>query len=105
MFIKDCTETIARQMAATAVNASIPVGMGFLHYNPKTTAKPEDIEVFRDAISIDYYEGRMTKFHGRKVTGGWEFTPDIPNREYQSWCIYFKTYEELYQDACKLLER
>jgi hypothetical protein len=51
-----------------AINASIPMGMGFIHYEPGNISTEEFLkaahaENFR---SIDYYRGRMVKIHAQK---------------------------------------
>lgn len=85
-------------MGKLAVLAASPVGMGMLHFN--AGLKFDDIKFSEhesrpEQLSIDYYQGRMTKFFGRKIAGGeWEFSDDIRS-DYQSWCSTFPSYEQL----------
>lgn len=101
MLIK-CTEEQVKKMAAAAINSSIPMGLGFLHHDPSMKAKPEDIEIYRnefhgDTLTIDYYQGRMVKFHARKMSEDtWDFTPEEPTSDYQSWIGNYPTYQDLF---------
>jgi hypothetical protein len=84
------------KMAKLAILASVPVGMGFLHYRPDL--KEEDmtnVDATDGHIYIDYYQGRMVKFNGeRNLDGTWKF-PDNTSYEYQSWKQVYPSYAEL----------
>lgn len=92
-------------MAKLAILASIPVGMGIIHHMP--FLKFEDLSNVvvtpypeREILSVDYYQGRMVKFHARKNKNeGWEVNPNELNIEYQSWSKTFPTWNELLDSA------
>lgn len=88
-----------KQIIANAVNAAIPVGMGFLHFIPKTYTAA-DIPDDRLVHGVDYFDGRMTKLyiesHG---DGTYSLPDDKPRRDYQSWCGSFPTYRALVESA------
>lgn len=101
MIIKD--NEIVKKMAALAVNASVPVGMGFIHYKEKEYVPSDFNKVFLgDFFSIDYWEGRMVKMHLRKKDGGWEPINENLSSDYQSWCGKYTTYDDLYKAATNL---
>ena len=85
------------QIMAAAANASIPVGLGFLHFGPSQQIKPDDFEVSdatRTAI-IDYHGGRMVKFSAIRVgPDAWE-SSDTISHEYQSWAQRYNDYTHL----------
>lgn len=102
MIIK-CTPEEVIEMGKLAVLASQPVGMGFLHYQAglkKEEIQFADFELRSDSLSIDYYQGRMVKFNGRKVANGWEFA-DVITPDYQSWMRHYPSYKDLYEAAIK----
>ena len=83
------------EMGKLAVLASSPAGMGFLHYDPRLTKDAIQLDIKRDSLHIDYYQGRMVKFSARRVSDGkWEFSDSI-NREYQSWIDTYPSYQAL----------
>lgn len=68
----NATEEQVKQIAANAVNASVPVGMGHIHFRPGDYA-PEDIEVTEFGVEIDYFHGRMVKLYIKPCKGdSWE---------------------------------
>lgn len=92
-----CTDEQVKKMAAAAINSSRPAGLGFLHHRPKMKVKPEELTIEYDSLTIDYYQGRMVKFHARKRSEGvWDFTPDEPTSDYQSWIGNYPTYQDLF---------
>lgn len=96
MIIK-CTDEQVKQMAAAAINSSRPMGLGFLHYQENTRTKPEELEIIHNSLYIDYYKGRMVKFYARKAGENvWDFTPDEPRSDYQSWVGNYPTYQDLF---------
>lgn len=84
------TDEQAQQMALNAINASVPVGMGFLHAEAKDYTL-EDLD--KDNLRFDYFHGRMVKFSLRKETTGlWNCSRgDEPHPEYQSWYRNYPT--------------
>lgn len=94
----DIDNTVLRKMALLAVNASIPVGMGFLQYSPTNYELGDIPEPNGNYYSIDYFQGRMTKFYAKKTGETWEFL-DTPQSDYQSWSRKYPTYESLYKAA------
>lgn len=92
------TDEQVRQMMALACNASVPAGVGFIHYNFKHKASgPVMIEFMtkREAY-IDYWNGRMVKFYGQKVAENqWQFSDKV-NIEYQSWANKYPSYQALF---------
>lgn len=93
-----------RKIAVLAVNASVPMGMGHLHYRPTTYTEKDisdtDEEIVRDGISIDYFYGRMTKLRiSARGDGVYEVADRPPHPEYQSWVSKYPTYEALLKAA------
>lgn len=86
-------------MAANAVSASKPVGMGMLHYK-EGDYKPEDIQMQSDGVHLDYVEGRMVKLYIHKMDEEqWEVTDSEPRHDYQSWASAYPTYTALLESA------
>lgn len=88
------------KIALNAVNASAPMGMGFLRFQPKDYSK-DDLPglVHADGISLDYVEGRMVKLHVHKVGEGFYETRDTARDDYQSWVKIYSTPKELIESA------
>lgn len=97
---KATKEELAR-VFATAVNASKPAGMGFIHYQSKDYA-PED---FAGMQSIDYFDGRMVKLYPRSIADGVyelndpEYDARDMERTYQSWGGTYPTAQALIEAA------
>lgn len=92
------TDAQVKKMAVLAINASKPMGLGYLHYKPGDIS-PDVIEMGGEELYIDYYEGRMVKFFGRKKEEGkWEFRDDV-NPDYQSWCMKYNGYDALFKEV------
>ena len=91
------TEEQILQIAANAVNASTPMGMGFLHFQPKEYTPEEMRKCLSDyGLSIDYFDGRMTKFYIiRAENDQWRVVDHGPRSDYQSWASKYPTYEAL----------
>lgn len=98
------TEDQVMEMAANAVNASQPMGMGHMVANPRQKFEARDMGHFLNlnagvaGLFIDYAQGRMVKLSiWKKEEDIWE--TDGHGRgvdlEYQSWGRKYKTYEEL----------
>jgi hypothetical protein len=88
---------------ALAVNASVPVGMGFLHYTPKEFT-PSDFEVndSDQRVDLDYVQGRMVKLFLKRNEENheeWEVRDESPRPDYQSWCMTYPTWEDLIEAA------
>lgn len=92
------TDAQVIEMGKLAVLASRPMGMGFLHHDASLTKAQIDLEVRGNSLSIDYYQGRMVKFYGRKQADGWEFSDQISS-EYESWIRTYPSYRELFEAA------
>jgi len=93
------TEQQILQMAANAVNASKPMGMGFLHYQPNNQFKPEDFIIKKNGLYLDYVQGRMVKLFIHKIEDNeWEVIGE-PRCDYQSWCSKYPAYEDLINSA------
>jgi len=88
------TEEQVAQMAANAINASKPMGLGFLSadmgktYTPQDALKAIDIHAGRGGLYLDYVDGRMVKLNIHHKNGIWEMD-DRLFEDYQSWS---KTY-------------
>lgn len=93
------TDEQIKQIAANAVNASAPMGMGHLHFTNKKF-EPKEFEVpEKGTFSLDYVQGRMVKLTLWNKDGVWK-TPDrAPDIEYQSWMTKYPTYEALIQSV------
>jgi hypothetical protein len=100
------TEEQIRKVAALAVNASKPMGMGMFHFKPKTYT-PEEIDLNFDqfghtfgkkegSVNLDYYEGRMVKLYIKGLGNDmWECPSGPAARDYQSWASTYPNYEQL----------
>lgn len=84
-----------KQIAANAVTASFPVGMGHLHFTPGECIA-EDIKVRPDGIHLDYVEGRMVKLSiSMRESGTWQVPDFEPRVDYQSWVAKYPSYKDL----------
>jgi hypothetical protein len=96
--MKTFTEEEALKIAACAVNASIPMGLGLLHFKPKSYT-PEDMKGCmnsRGGLYIDYFEGRMVKLEiRREPDGSYSLLESVPAVDYQSWASKYPTYSAL----------
>lgn len=93
------TEDQVKQMAANAVNAASPMGLGHLHATRKEF-KPEDFQVDDGWLSLDYVQGRMTKLTVLCLGDNkWSVTDQEPRADYQSWCYQYPTYQALAESA------
>jgi len=90
------TEEQAKQLAANAINASKPMGMGWLHYTPTSYTLEDAARCISDrGINIDYFEGRMVKLYVRRNGDMYSFNDGEPRGDYQSWCVEYPTYQAL----------
>lgn len=99
------SKTQALQVAVNAINASVPVGMGMLHFEPKDYSI-EEVEDAMDEdgnIFIDYFHGRMVKLDlivdCKSIDGGYILPSTDPHPEYQSWCKKYPTYQDLVESV------
>ena len=90
------TEEQAVEIATNAINAALPVGMGFIHYEGKDYTTEEVATVFPH---FDYFNGRMVKLNFRKDGDNFVFPDHAPNIEYQSWASKYPTYQQLIQSV------
>lgn len=90
---------------ANAVNASRPVGLGFLHFDDSKKYTPDDfideLKTNTGWVNLDYVGGRMVKFRLTPEKDGYYEIADsaIPQSDYQSWCGTYRTYRELLDSA------
>ena len=102
MKIKATTKQLA-QLLKNAFDASVPMGMGFLHYDPKGVPLEHFQEGMKEhtdpRINLDYVQGRMVKLSLRKDSEGqenvWELPDTAPRLDYQSWASKYPTYRDL----------
>ena len=88
------TQEQISQIAANAVNASSPMGLGHLGFQSKTYL-PSEFHVSDQGIYLDYVDGRMVKLIVYPSGNGqWEINDNISS-DYQSWSIYYRTVEQL----------
>ena len=67
------TDEQLRRISLLAINASIPMGVGLLHYQNKHYTM-DDIKKslsFENGVIIDYFEGRMVKLYIVSLGNGW----------------------------------
>lgn len=90
------------QLAANAINASSPLGLGFLHmedkeYTARDIESSIDLKYFVDyGLNFDYFKGRMVKLRIRRVgEGEYNIQPDEPRSDYQSWVMKYPTIQDL----------
>lgn len=95
----EVTDEQLRKIAALAINASAPVGMGFIRYSPGDV-DTADLNV-KYGVSLDYVQGRMVKLNISRAPGSKlvEMPYGVPRREYQSWAGKYPTYAELFEAA------
>lgn len=93
------TDEQLKKMAALAVNASEPMGMGILHFQARQY-KPEEFNVSR-GIDLDYHQGRMVKLYIRRYenTELIDLPETAPRIDYQSWASAYPTYAALAKAA------
>lgn len=96
-------ERVKAKALLLAYQASIPMGMGFLHY--KENAE-KDAEMLAEYITpgedlyADYVVGRMVKLTIRQPEPDMLDIRDAPpHPEYQSWVVKYPTYEALIEAA------
>lgn len=105
MIIKATPEQV-KVMEILAVLASRPMGMGILHYDSSLSYETLDLAlpIPETRANLDYVQGRMVKFGGRKVSDEtWEFS-DTVSIEYQSWCGKYPSYQALYDAAIEWMK-
>jgi len=88
-----------REACALAVNASSPMGMGWLHFQAGHEFTADDIKPYQredGTFDLDYVEGRMVKLYIRRLSPErWEIWSDPPRSDYQSWCRTYPSYRDL----------
>ena len=95
-------------IAVNVINASVPVGMGMLHFQPKAYTE-DDVKQLPQyhededgsiLMYMDYVDGRMVKTDLTKGEDGYYHFPDYgPDPEYQSWCAMYPTYNDLLESV------
>ena len=92
------TEEQVKKMAALAVNASAPMGLGILHFQKKEY-QPEEFPISIRGIYLDYVDGRMVKLNIFKSDEGTWRVADETSYDYQSWKSKYDSYKELAEAA------
>ena len=85
-------------VAANAINASKPVGLGYLHYQPKEYTI-NDVSLAESGIYIDYHEGRMVKLNLHRVSDSEWRVSSYVDPEYHSWASTYPSMQDLLQSA------
>ncbi len=99
--IFQASEQQIKQIVKNAFKASTPMGLGFLHADPKHELQDDEIEI-RNHMSFDYVKGRMMKLGIFRVDeNNWEILDD-PMPDYQSWCLVYPTTEDLVNSVLKI---
>ena len=98
-------QAVAKKAFWLAYQASVPMGMGFLHF--REDAKEQDIvdsmvRPREDGIELygDYVLGRMMKT-GFRTKGNQLIYGDEARSDYQSWAVKYGTYGNLVDAAEK----
>jgi hypothetical protein len=92
------TEQQIQQMMANAVNASSPMGLGFLQHDSSKSFVAEDFDT--QYTSLDYVQGRMVKLWINKLgVNHYQIDDEAPRKDYQSWVSTYPTYEALLASA------
>lgn len=102
--MRKVSDKVAMHMAALAVNASNPMGTGFMHYTPKRFQPDQFADSVKGTeLHLDYVEGRMVKLRlSRDTDGQWKVPEWEPRADYQSWCREYPTYAALADAAEKV---
>jgi hypothetical protein len=90
------------QLAANAVNASVPVGLGLLHATQHVFTPEEmrpHVERNGASLNLDYIQGRMVKLYCTKVDKDLYETRDDIDVEYQSWAQRYPTVKALLESV------
>lgn len=95
------TEEQVRQIAVNAAEASKPMGMGYLSWNPVLDFTTEDVIVQERGVYLDYVRGRMVKLSMHKWGDeeDWWCIAYEPDPEYQSWISTYPTNKALVESA------
>ena len=91
------------EIACRAVNASVPMGSGFIHFQNRQYL-PSDVGVFfKDGkgIEIDYFAGRMVKLYIDQDGEETWLTRCTPRIDYQSWALKYPTFKDLCKGILK----
>jgi hypothetical protein len=102
------TDEQVKEVVALAINASVPAGMGFLHFDPSKVFRAADIKIGHSGdmrvIDVDYAQGRMVKLLIRESAtnpGIWQVVRPAgsPTPDYQSWISTYPSLEKLLEAA------
>lgn len=100
------TNTQVLQMAANAANASLPMGMGFIHFKADSVFKLTDFRFSHrgsadtPVVHVDYHEGRMVKLLVEgKGDGVWLTHGGDADPEYQSWSGTYPSFQSLVESV------
>jgi len=95
MIIFKADETQIKQLVGNVVNASIPVGMGFIHFDPALINVDQLRLDWEKDIHLDYVQGRMVKLNLKYLQDDfWQHTGFLDS-EYQSWMAKYPTIPKL----------
>ena len=110
MLIK-ATEEQIKQMLVNAINASSPIGLGFLQADIEETYTIEDIQTITvgghknyKSIRADYFKGRMVKLCFEETEENlWNVVAPYsePQIDYQSWARTYSTMQSLIDSVLK----
>lgn len=93
LFFK-ATKQQLKEIIKNAVNASRPMGMGFLQFEEKDYT-PEEIKLPSDIVPcpiyVDYFAGRMVKLHFALAGDDRWKTRNEVELDYQSWARKYPT--------------
>lgn len=90
------------EIALKAINASSPVGMGYLHYEPRNYTREDLVpdlleQIDQRGVYIDYFAGRMVKLNIFKVRDEQDVyeARNILQSDYQSFVLKYKDMKAL----------
>jgi len=94
------TEEQIKQIAANAVNASIPMGMGFLQATNKEF-KSTEFDLTKSGLNLDYVQGRMVKLTINRLENNKWIIVGSARADYQSWVSKYPTNRALVESIIK----
>ncbi|MEO1208554.1 MAG: hypothetical protein AAFX78_03345 [Cyanobacteria bacterium J06638_20] len=92
----EATSEQVQQIAANAVNASKPMGLGYMQYDESVVFPAQDFSPDSNgSIYLDYVGGRMVKLNIRHLGDGLYEISDNISADYQSWIGEYATSQAL----------
>lgn len=109
---KHQAEQVAKCMVWLAYQASVPVGMGRLHYRQDLTEETlwaalkqqvlkTNVPTFDFELYLDYCFGRMMKFSIVWSKDAIYVSNEMIKEDYQSWAREYHSYARLYEAAIR----